>query len=96
MAAKQGLTKKQIENLTKQVVEGFAEQKIKATADLEPSELPGRYRLYVVSNAFEKLSEAERQDILWRILKDRWTRTDQLRITLSLALSEKEAQGVWS
>jgi hypothetical protein len=91
MAAIKSLKVGEIKRLKASVVAGLRDYGIKAEADLEPSGLPGRYRLYVVSKDFAKLREAERQDVLWRVIKDRWTREDQLRITLSLALTEKEA-----
>lgn len=96
MAKRQNLTTGARKKLETKVVEALAEHGYKAKVELEPSELPGRYRLYVVSPNFEKLSEAERQDVLWRILRSEWNREDQLRITLSLMLTEKEAQGTWS
>ncbi len=91
MAANKNLKANEIKKLKASVVDGLDEYGIKAEVDLEPSGLPGRYRLYVVSKDFAKLQEAERQDVLWRVIKDRWTREDQLRITLSLALTEEEA-----
>ena len=96
MAKKQDLTSRARKQLETKVAKALGEHGYKAKVELEPSGLPGRYRLFVVSRDFEKLSEAERQDILWRILKAEWDRGDQLRITLSLVLTEKEAQGTWS
>jgi len=91
MAPTKNLKPGQMNKLKASVRSGLREHRIKAKVDLEPSGLPGRYRLYVVSKDFARLQEAERQDILWRVIKDCWTREDQLRITLSLALTEKEA-----
>ena len=96
MAAPKRLSATEKKRLERLVVKGLEERQIKAKVDLEPSGLPGRYRLYAVSSSFAKLSEAERQDILWRVLKEQWSRSDQLRITLSVALTDKEAQGTWS
>ncbi|HOW18228.1 MAG TPA: hypothetical protein PLC79_04250 [Phycisphaerae bacterium] len=96
MAERQSLTPEQIADLTGRLTKGLEEWGYTATAELEPSGAPGRYRLYVVSKDFEPLLESERQSVLWRVLKEKWDRDDQLRITLSLALSEKEAQGIWS
>jgi hypothetical protein len=73
-------------------VAGFAEHKLKAKVELADSGLPGRYRLFVISADFRRLTEAERQDMIWRILKDRWARDDQLRLTLTLALTPDEAR----
>jgi len=96
MAAWKNLDKKQVKTLTNLLVDGLKEHRIIATVELEPSGAPGRYRLYVISQDFEPMAEAERQDIVWRVLKEKWTRENQLRITLSLALTKKEAQGTWS
>jgi hypothetical protein len=91
MAAIKSLKVSEIKKLKASLVSGLRDYGIRAEVDFEPSGLTGRYRLYVVSKDFDKLQEAERQDMLWRVIKDRWTRQDQLRITLSLALTEKEA-----
>lgn len=96
MAERQNLTPDEIQKLQDSITEGLDEAGYQATVELEPSQARGRYRLCVVSRDFENLSEGERQDVLWRIIKERWTRQDQLRITLSLALTEAEAQGTWS
>ena len=96
MANPKGLSTKEKKKLEKLVVDGLKECGIKAKVEIEASGFAGHYRLFAVSPDFETLSEAERQDILWRVLKDKWKRKDQLRITLSLALSDKEAQGTWS
>src|SRR5438105_3024757 len=81
--------------LTSQLVEGLAERGIPARAELEKSDLPGRYRLIVSSNAFERLLESERQELVWRVIQQRWPRDDQFRLTLTLTLSGKEAAGEW-
>jgi hypothetical protein len=96
MAARQSLTTEQIKQLSRKLTDGLKEAGYRASVELEASEASGRYRLYVISQDFDKLSQGERQDVLWRVLKDVWSRADQLRITLSLALSPKEAQGTWS
>jgi len=75
------------------LLDGLDEHDLSATVELEASGLPGRYRLYVVSDDFTNLLESERQDIVWRVLKERWSREDQVRITLSLMLTEREAHG---
>jgi hypothetical protein len=95
MAGRQNLSPDEIQTLQDSLKDGLAEAGYQATIELEPSEAQGRYRLCVVSRDFEKLSDGERQDVLWRTLRERWTRQDQLRITLSLALTEAEAQGTW-
>ena len=96
MAKKENLTSGARKKLEAKVAKALKEHGYKARVELEPSGLPGHYRLFVVSPDFQKLSEAERQDILWRILKAEWGRGDQLRITLSLMLTDKETQGTWS
>jgi len=96
MVAWQSLAPKKLKELKKLVKAGLSERGIRASIELDPSNALGRYRLYAISKDFISLSEAERQDIIWRVLKDCWSREDQLRITLSLALTDKEAQGMWS
>jgi hypothetical protein len=76
-------------------VEGFKELRLRTKVELERSELPGRFRLIVTSPDFDKLLESERQDLIWRVLRERWSRDDQLRLTLTFGLSEKEAQGIF-
>ena len=92
MALTKNLTVAERRKLILAVKAGLAEQRIDAQVDLEKSGLPGRYRLFVVSSDFRKLAEAERQDILWRVLREKWTREDQLRITLALTSAEPAAE----
>lgn len=96
MAAFKRLTSNQKKKLQEALRDGLDEYGIKAEIDLEASAAAGRYRLFVISEDFAQFNEAERQDVLWRVIKERWARQDQLRITLSLALTEAEAQGTWS
>ena len=91
MAAQPSLTTEQQDRLRGELTNGFAEREINARVELEESGLPGRYRIYITAPEFEQLTEVERQDVLWQILRERWTREDQLRITLALTLSQQEA-----
>lgn len=93
MASKPNLTNDEVARLTAAVLDGLREREIDGTVELEESGLPGRYRLFVVSPDFDGLLEAERQEIIWRVLKERWPREHQLRITLSVGLSPAEAEG---
>src|SRR5438477_37699 len=70
---------------------GMEELGFSVMARFDPSALRGRYRLVIVSDDFKRLADAERQDLLWRVLKERWQRADQLRLTLTLALTRDEA-----
>lgn len=96
MVAARNLTPKKKQLLETSVVDGLQERSIKARAELQASELKGRYQLFVVAPAFGRLSEAERQDVIWRVLQERWAREDQLRLTLVLGLSDREAAGAWA
>ena len=77
------------------MADSLRDQGYEATVTLDPSGYPEKYRLFIVSKDFEQVAEAERQDVIWRILKDRWPRLDQLRLTLTLALTPKEKSGSW-
>lgn len=96
MAAKQNLAKKQIQERERNIVDGLKERGIRAEVELEKSGLPGKYRLYVISDDFEGLLEAERQSVIWKVLEETWPRADQLRLTLTLALTKAEAAGSWN
>ena len=91
VALSKDLTPAERRKLIELLKAGLAEHEINATVELERSGLRGRYRLFVTSPDFKKLAESERQDILWRVLRERWTREDQLRITLALASAEPTA-----
>lgn len=91
MAAERGLSAKRQRALKDMVSAGLLERSIHGRVDLQPSGLPGRYRLFVVAPEFAGLAEAERQDTIWMVLKECWPREDQLRLTLTLCLSENEA-----
>jgi len=95
MAAKQALTSKRRLKRERDVVDGLEERGIDANVELEKSGLRGKYRLYVISDDFEKLIEAERQELVWQVLKEKWPREDQLRLTLTLTLTQAEAEGSW-
>ena len=78
------------------IVEGLEERKIPVKVEYEKSALRGLYRFYVVSDKFDRLSNAERQDIVWRIIKNNLEPADTLRITMVMTLTEKEARGDFS
>src|SRR5436189_195602 len=76
------------------LAERLSECGIDASVELETSGLAGHYKLYVISDAFDRLLEAEIQDVIWRALKEVWPRDDQLRLTLTLGLTREEAQEI--
>lgn len=88
------LSRQRLARLQESLASQLAEAGFEVIVELEESGLRGRYRLFVISNDFERLLELERQDIIWRALKEVWPREDQLRITLSLALTRAEAEGI--
>lgn len=91
MAAWKSLTKTQLAALSKSLAAGLDERGIEAAQiDLDPSGLRGRYRLYVVSPDFTKLDFSERLRLLQDCVTERWTRPNQLRITLMMPLSPDE------
>ena len=91
MAPKHALTTAGRSRLTESLEAGLHERGFKATVNLDKSTLAGKYRLFVVSRTFGKLSEAERQDVIWQVIREKWSRADQLRLTLTLALTPDEA-----
>ncbi len=96
MAAKQSLTEQAKLKCEQALVDGLKQRGRHASVELEKSGLPGKYRLFVISKHFEKLVEAERQDLVWQVLKEKWPRKDQLRLTLTLTLTKNEAEGSWA
>lgn len=91
MVAKKGLTPARVAQVRRAVVDGLAERDIDATVRLERSAMPGLYRMVVTSPDFRRLSVGERQDIVWTVLHERWPRADQLRLSMVLAFSDREA-----
>lgn len=59
---------------------------------LEPTGLPGRYRLRVVSKDFRKLDYSDRLGMVTQALDESWDRHDRLRITLIYPLDLSEAR----
>ncbi len=57
---------------------------------LEPSGLPGRYRLYVTAEDFRRLDYSERLALVSSALGEAWKRADQLRLTLQFAQAPDE------
>ncbi len=77
----------------KVIGKGLAERKMSAKVEYEKSALRGRYRFYVVSDKFDKLSNAERQDIVWRIIKDNLEPADTLKNYHGSNLDGKRSPG---
>jgi hypothetical protein len=95
MVATTTLTGAKLRQLAQAVRGGLAERGLTAKVELERSGLRGYFRLLVTSPQFADLLEAERQEMLWSVLKERWHRKDQLRLTMTLCLSDAEARGEW-
>lgn len=88
MAAWRNLTSADKKDLLKKLRAALTERGIEVSAlDLENSGLSGRYRLYVVSPAFQKLDYSERLSVLSSALEEAWEREDQLRLTLQFPLA---------
>ncbi len=65
---------------------------ITAAVECEPVKGTKLYRLFVVARQFEQMRPSERQDLVWRIIdKALPTPEDQMKISMVLTLSEKEA-----
>jgi hypothetical protein len=93
MAAKQSLTSSRMHRLREALRKGLHELGFDAEVEFERSDAPGWFRIYVFSNHFERFLESERQDILWRVIKERWDREDQLRVSLTLVFTKREWRG---
>src|SRR5438046_1892071 len=50
----------------------------------EPVRLTKLYRVLVVSKQFKHMRPSERQDLVWRIVGDKLTQQEQLRISMIL------------
>ena len=91
MAAWKNLTPSEASQRTQGLRDALKERGVDAqTVDLEPAGLAGHYRLFVVSSDFDSLDYSDRLAVIEKALKDAWQRADQLRITLTFALSPAE------
>lgn len=91
MAAWKNLTPTRKADLAAQLTSALRERGIDVTAvNLDGSDLPGRYRLYVVSPDFTKLDYSERLSVLASALVEAWEREDRLRLTLQFPLAPDE------
>lgn len=96
MVARKGLTGTQRRRLAEAVADGLRERGYDAAVKLQASKLRGRYQLVAVADDFRLLSEAERQDTVWQVLREKWTRAQQIRLTLVAAMTRREANGDWT
>ncbi len=91
MAAWKNLTPAQQTRLRNRLEEALAERGVApVNIVLEPSGLPGRYRLYVTAADFSRLDYSERLALMSGALNDAWPREDQLRLTLQFAQAPDE------
>jgi hypothetical protein len=91
MAAWKNLTSAQQNSLKKRLRDALTERGVKTVGiTLEPSDLPGRYRLYVTAADFSRLDYSERLAMLSSALNESWAREDQLRLTLQFAQAPDE------
>jgi stress-induced morphogen len=91
MVAWKSLTSNEISERKQGLRDALKKRGIRAqTVDLEPAGLAGHYRLSVVSDNFDSLDYSDRLAVIEKALRDAWQRADQLRITLTFALSPSE------
>ncbi len=90
MVAARGLSIKRQRELKALLTAGLLERSIHGQVNLQPAGPPDRYRLVVVAPEFAGLAEAERQDLIWLVLEERWPREDRFRLTMTLCLSHDE------
>ena len=76
--------------LKQAIREGLARGGIEADISLE--RIPGTKlrRVLVVSKQFDKMRPSERQDLVWRIVGQRFSQEDQLLISMIVTLAPSE------
>jgi hypothetical protein len=62
--------------------------------ETEPIKRTKLFRVTLIAKGFEKIWVTERQDIVWRILQESFTKAERLRISMVVTLAPSEAVGV--
>lgn len=83
------------ERLQTEIVAGLAERGIDAEVSIQPVPDVNMYRVFASSPRFRNLWASERQDMIWKVLEERFNRSDVLRISAVVPLTPDEIEGVW-
>jgi hypothetical protein len=59
--------------------------------ETEPIKGTKLFRVTLIAKGFEKIWVTERQDIVWRILQESFTKAERLRISMVVTLAPSEA-----
>jgi|FaiFalFF_MnMetaG_3_1042247.scaffolds.fasta_scaffold15643_2 hypothetical protein len=59
----------------------------------EPAVNGTKWRFLIISDDFEPWLFSERQDVIWRLLEKSLEADELLKVTMVMALTEKEAKG---
>lgn len=70
---------------------GLRHRGIEADVQTEKVRFTNLWRAYVISDQIEDMSHLERQDLVWRIVRDNLTPEEQLRISMILLLTPNES-----
>lgn len=76
--------------LRQSLEKGLEQRGIQATVETEAVRFTQLHRALVTSPQFEDMGHGERQDILWRILRDELSPEEQLRVSVVVALTPDE------
>ena len=79
-----------LEKLKSALKDGLADLGITAEVLSEPVRRTRLYRFYVISNEFEHMQHTERQEVVWRIVRDVLGIPGATRISMVLTLTMDE------
>ena len=66
---------------------------IHPTIETQPIRRTNLHRITVLAKEFEKMRPSERQDLVWRIIGQRFSPDEQLQISMILTLAPTELEG---
>lgn len=93
MAIKTHIKNGKLEKIRRCMKDGLKEYGVDANVKWKRSGVLGKYWFYAISRNFEKWNHSERQDVVWRILKNNLETPDLVKITMVFTWTEREEKG---
>ena len=93
MAELKSVVKLSPNRLRRTLREGLAVSGIRATAKIEHVRGLNLYRVLVTAKGFDQLQPSERQDLVWRMIAQKFSDEEQLQISIVLTLTPDELSG---
>jgi stress-induced morphogen len=83
------------ERLVKVIKDGLKAYNIRAKVEVQPTTIANTFDVWVISKDFEGSLLVDRDELVWRVMKEQFDTSELMRVLMIFAITPREARGDW-